>query len=99
DLDGHECTPMPPVVNSCASKSSNHATQGEGFVELNENSGIPDWYLGEVSAASAEYAAQQAAAQNANQPPPLSFVTVLGNKVTLSYASDLSAEQELTASN
>ncbi len=56
---------MPPVVNSCASKSSNHATQGEGFVELNENSGIPDWYLGEVSAASAEYAAQQQAAQNA----------------------------------
>jgi RHS repeat-associated protein len=64
DLDGH-CTTLPPVVNSCASKTSNHATEGEGFLGFDENSGIPDWYLGEVSAASAEYAAQQAAAQNA----------------------------------
>jgi RHS repeat-associated protein len=64
DLDGH-CTTLPPVVETCASKSSNHTTQGEGFAGFDGNSGIPDWYLGEVSAASAEYAAQQAAAQNA----------------------------------
>jgi RHS repeat-associated protein len=69
DLDGHCGTGgfagAPSTLQPCANPPNNTPpTTGEGF---QENSGIPDWYLGEVSAASAEYAAQQAATQNAKQ--------------------------------
>jgi RHS repeat-associated protein len=70
DLDGH-CghTTMPGAASATERCGNNYTAglQGEGFVGFDENSGIPDWYSGEVSAASAQYTAQQQAAQNANQ--------------------------------
>src|SRR2546427_5856599 len=33
DLDGHECTPMPPVVNTCASNNNTPPTTGEGATQ------------------------------------------------------------------
>jgi RHS repeat-associated protein len=69
DLDGH-CgagyMPGAGVTEACTNTST-HALQGEGQLPFDENTGIADWYFGEVSAASAEYAAQQQASQNSKQ--------------------------------
>jgi RHS repeat-associated protein len=75
DLDGHECTPMPPVQPTCATKNNMPANVGEGFNE--GNAGIAAAECGmfsctsleeaSASAQSEQIAAQQLAAQNANQ--------------------------------
>ena len=69
DLDGHcGAAAMPGTLRAePCSNASTQALQGEGAVPFDENTGIADWYSGEVSAATAEYAAQQAAQAAANQ--------------------------------
>ena len=70
ELDGH-CGQLvmpgaPTATQSCGNNYS-AGLEGEGAVPFDENTGIPDWYLGEVSAATAQYIAQQQAQQNAKE--------------------------------
>ena len=71
DLTGHCGSGGLPGASSstqgCADPPNGPATTGEGFDPLNENSGIADWYLGEVSAERTERAAQEQAKKNANK--------------------------------
>jgi len=63
DLDGHcgrYILPGAPPEACNGSYPGAFPPPGEGFA-LDENSGIPDWYLGEVSAESSQIAAQQGA--------------------------------------
>ena len=69
DLTGHcgAITPgAPTATQPCNNGPNGPGATGDGSIPFDENTGIADWYTGEVSAASAQYAAQQAAAQNAN---------------------------------
>jgi hypothetical protein len=77
---------------SCTSRSSTHGLQGEGFGDGNSGIAALECALesytssDEISAQTAEIAAQQAAAQNANQQPQnMSYTaTILGQKVPVS---------------
>jgi RHS repeat-associated protein len=94
DLDGHcGSGPLGTLRAEPCSNASTQALQGEGA----ENSGIECSLASctssdEVSAQTSQIAAQQ-------QAQAATSVTVLGRKVKIHYASDLTAEQMVAASD
>ncbi len=90
----------PTSIEPC-SNSSTHALEGEGALPFDENTGIADWYSGEVSAASAEYAAQQQAQQNANQQQPQNQTTLNlnGTNVDVTFGAVIDANPQGACDN
>jgi RHS repeat-associated protein len=68
DLTGHcgVITPGAPAATRPCNNTNPNGPDDEGEGRLDENSGIPDWYLSEVSATRTQEAAQGAASQNSS---------------------------------